>query len=52
MNFLPDPLVLSALLNLATSAQEVKIFYDRVLSYMISKGFIEGVINGLALGVS
>ena len=34
---LPKPLVLSSLLNLATSNQEAQTFYDRVHPYMIDK---------------
>ena len=36
-NFLPKPLVASSPLNLYTSAQEVKQFYDILRSDMISK---------------
>ena len=36
-NFLPNPLVVSYLKNLAVDIQQVHHFYDRVSSYMISK---------------
>ena len=41
VNSLPNLLVVSALLNLSTSAQEVQNFYDRACSDMIAKE-IEG----------
>ena len=41
VSVLPNPLVLSAILNLFTSAQEVKTFYDRVCSDILAKS-IEG----------
>ena len=45
---IPNPYLLSALQNLSDSAQEVKSFYGRVLSYMIAK-LIEGSIKNTSL---
>ena len=47
VNILPNTLVVSSLLNLFTSSQEVHKFYDRVHSDMISK-FIEGSIKNIS----
>ena len=44
VNSLPNPLIVSYILNLATSAHEVKNLYDRVRSYRIAKA-IEGSIT-------
>ena len=48
VNILPNILVISALLNLFTSSQEVHKFYDKVRSDMIAK-VIEGSIKNIYL---
>ena len=46
--FLPNPLVVSVLQNLFNNAQEMKTFYDRVISDIIYKA-IEGSITNTSL---
>ena len=61
---LPNPLIVSALQNLANNPQDIKLFYNRVHSDMIDRelegsikkslliklGFIEGNINRMKMG--